>query len=94
MYLRWIVDPSPRSVAMQRASEIVEKNKKAKFEVLRLRKKLQILMKEADKLGLVVEGKLEDIIIENEEAANEMGEDEDDLSITEAMEMNHKQTED
>ena len=54
MYLRWIIDPNPESVAREKISEIIERNKSAKSHVLQLRRKLQELEAEAEKLGITL----------------------------------------
>lgn len=53
MYLRWIVNPGPQTDAVKKVREIVERNKNAKLNVVRMRKQLRELMKEAEALGLL-----------------------------------------
>jgi hypothetical protein len=53
MYLRWLVNPDPVWNAKKRAEEIVERNKGARLNVLRLRRQLKDLADEAEKMGLL-----------------------------------------
>ena len=53
MYLRWIVDPTPQREAHKKMSEIIQKNRDARSRVLHLRRKLQELEAQAEKLGIV-----------------------------------------
>ena len=52
MYLRWIIDPNLEMKAANKIDEIIERNRKAKSEVQQLRRKLQELEAEAEKLGI------------------------------------------
>ena len=87
MYLRWIIDPTPETIAAEKVSEIIARNRRAKFDVIRKRKKLQELMREAEKLGIVVDYRIDD---EEEEESVFDSNDCDDISVTEASDM--KQT--
>ena len=52
MYLRWIIDLNPEMKAADKMDEIIERNRKVKSEVQQLRRKLQELEAEAEKLGI------------------------------------------
>ena len=53
MYLRWIVDPSPQREAHKKMGEIIQRNRDARARVMHLRRKLQELENQADKMGLL-----------------------------------------
>ncbi len=56
MYLRWFVDLKPSSESRnKKVSEIIQRNKEARLNVLQLRRKLRELEREAEKLGIVIE---------------------------------------
>ena len=64
MYLRWLVDPRPALEAKLRTQEIVQRNKDAKINVIKLRKQLADVAKEAEALGLLAS--VQDILEEEE----------------------------
>lgn len=53
MYLRWIVDPTPQREAHKKMSEIIQKNRETRGRVLQLRRKLENLEAQAEKMGIV-----------------------------------------
>ena len=53
LYLRWIVDQSPHQEALKKIDEIIERNRHARSNVLHLRRKLQELEQQAEKLGIL-----------------------------------------
>jgi hypothetical protein len=57
MYLRWIVNPRPANEARKKIAEIITRNKSARNNVIHLRRKLQALEAEAEKLGILIDVK-------------------------------------
>lgn len=53
MYLRWVLGPSPSTLAFEKAQIIIKRNKEARTNVIRLRRRLMDLTGEAEKLGLL-----------------------------------------
>ena len=86
MYLRWIIDPGPALEAKLRIQEIIQRNKEAKINVLRLRKQLAEAAKEAEALGLLAsvrdvleeEDNLDTLLLEDQSGLDEDAEDVDD----------------
>ena len=60
MYLRWIVDQRPHARARDRARQIVIENREARAKVSKLRKEVSLLLKEAERLGILTNGEEED----------------------------------
>eukprot|EP00096_Caligus_rogercresseyi_P002512 TRINITY_DN14675_c0_g1_i1.p1 TRINITY_DN14675_c0_g1~~TRINITY_DN14675_c0_g1_i1.p1 ORF type:complete len:298 (+),score=30.60 TRINITY_DN14675_c0_g1_i1:126-896(+) len=55
MYLRWVIDPQHAFAAKEKMSKIITENIEAKITVMKLRRQLQDLLKEAKDLGILKE---------------------------------------